>query len=181
MESMKQQNLISDVAEFMRRTQLPHPTHPTTKEVQYRAKHVIEEANEFQDWFELLQSRIARHGNDPENELVLEAWEKVLDGLVDLVYVAIGAAHGLGLSQAFYEAWEEVQRANLAKAVERSCPVCNGDDSGPAAERATRPCATCNSTGIVYQVVKNYTGKVVKPVGWTPPDLRSIILRSFKQ
>lgn len=72
-----------------------------------------------------------------------------LDGLVDLVYVAAGTAHFAGLP--FDAAWAEVQRANMAK--ER---VLAAND--PRSTRKSK-----------YDVVK--------PVGWTPPNIEAIIDR----
>jgi len=73
----------------------------------------------------------------------------VADALVDLVYVALGTAHLYGIP--FDEVFDEVQRANMSK--ERS----TGDDDG----RSKR------GSGL----------DVVKPDGWTPPDIESIIGR----
>lgn len=67
---------------------------------------------------------------------------KAADALVDLVYVALGTAHLMGLD--FDAHFEEVQKANMAK--ERS----TGTDD-PRSKRR-------------HQL------DVVKPVGWKPPD-----------
>jgi predicted HAD superfamily Cof-like phosphohydrolase len=73
--------------------------------------------------------------------------EQMADALVDLVYVAMGTAHFLGLP---WEAlWAEVQRANMKKV------RATGDDD-PLSKRHTR-------------------FDVVKPEGWRPPDLRRIL------
>jgi hypothetical protein len=71
------------------------------------------------------------------------------DGLVDLVYVAMGTAHLLGLP--WQQLWDEVQRANLAK--ERAT---SAED-----ERSTR----------------GHSLDVVKPEGWTPPDVTGVLER----
>jgi hypothetical protein len=73
----------------------------------------------------------------------------VADGLVDLVYVALGTAHLLGLP--WQQLWDEVQRANLAK--ERA--------TSAADERSTR----------------GHSLDVVKPTGWTPPDIAGVLER----
>lgn len=72
------------------------------------------------------------------------------DALVDLVYVALGTAALMRLP--FDEIWAEVQRANMAK--QRS----SGDDD-PLSVRRSRL-------------------DVVKPPGWTPPDVAGVLLRS---
>ena len=69
------------------------------------------------------------------------------DALVDLVYVALGTAHMMHVP--FDECWSEVQRANMQKV------RANGSDD-PLSKRK-------------HQL------DVVKPDGWKPPDLHSII------
>lgn len=69
------------------------------------------------------------------------------DALVDLVYVALGTAHLLGLD--FPAHWAEVQRANLAK------------------ERATSADDPRSKRG--------HHLDVVKPEGWLPPDHAAIL------
>lgn len=64
---------------------------------------------------------------------------EILDGLVDLVYVAIGTAHQLNMN--FAEAWRRVQEANMAKV-----PV--------SAENPGK---------------RGHATDIVKPEGWTPP------------
>ena len=61
------------------------------------------------------------------------------DGLVDLTWVVLGTAVVAGLP--FNELWEEVKRANMAKA--------DGKLDG--------------------------SGKLMKPPGWKPPDIESIL------
>lgn len=68
-----------------------------------------------------------------------------LDGLVDLVYVAIGTAYMLKLP--FDNAWKAVQIANMAK-----MRVENAADSK-----------------------RKHPFDVVKPEGWTPPDIGKVI------
>lgn len=74
---------------------------------------------------------------------------KMFDGLLDLVYVAIGTAHLMGLP--WQDGWDEVQRANMAK--ERA--------SGADDERSTR----------------KHSADVVKPEGWAPPDIEGVLRR----
>lgn len=72
---------------------------------------------------------------------------KAADALVDLVYVALGTAHMMHIP--FNACWEEVQRANMSK--ERAT---SADD-----ERSKR----------------KSTLDIVKPDGWTTPDINSIL------
>jgi predicted HAD superfamily Cof-like phosphohydrolase len=73
---------------------------------------------------------------------------KIADALVDLVYVALGTAHLHGLP--FDELFAEVQRVNMTKV------------------RAT--CTSDSRRGSTFDVVK--------PAGWTPPDIEGV-LRAF--
>ena len=66
---------------------------------------------------------------------------EVLDALIDILVVTIGAIHSLGANGE--GAWQEIMRTNFAKVD----PV----------------------TG---KVRKRADGKVLKPEGWTPPDLK---------
>lgn len=81
----------------------------------------------------------------------VDAWQvddlaKMADALVDLVYVAMGTAHLMGLP--WQELWDEVQRANMSK--ERA--AADGSNS-----------------------VRKSSFDVVKPAGWTPPDIEGIL------
>lgn len=72
---------------------------------------------------------------------------KAADALVDLVYVALGTAHLMGLP--FDLHWRAVQEKNMMK--ERACAAND--------ERSKR----------------RHALDVVKPVGWTPPDHQPIL------
>lgn len=75
---------------------------------------------------------------------------RAADALVDLVYVALGTAHFMGLP--FNALWNEVQRANLEKR-----PWREGDPIKPR-----------NSVGAL---------DIVKPEGWRPPDVEGVLGR----
>lgn len=68
-----------------------------------------------------------------------------LDALVDLVYVTLGAAHLHGFD--FNEAWRRVHSANMSKVLAQS------------SEESKR----------------GYSKDVVKPEGWTAPDLSDLV------
>lgn len=71
-----------------------------------------------------------------------------LDAMIDLVYVAMGNAILMGVTpQLWQRAWDEVQRANMNKV------------------RAEKP--EDSKRGTTYDVVK--------PPGWTPPDIQKCI------
>lgn len=69
----------------------------------------------------------------------------MFDALIDLVYVAMGTAHLLGFP--WHEGWREVQRTNMLK------------------ERATSQDMSKRRSEF----------DVVKPEGWTPPQLEEIL------
>lgn len=71
--------------------------------------------------------------------------EKQLDALVDLVYVALGTAYLHGFD--FDEAWRRVHAANMAKV-----RTAREEDSK-----------------------RGSSFDVVKPPGWTPPDLSDLV------
>ena len=69
---------------------------------------------------------------------------EVLDALVDILVVTIGAIHSAGFNAE--GAWKEVMQTNFAK-IDRE-------------------------TG---KVRKREDGKVLKPIGWEPPDLKPFL------
>ncbi len=71
--------------------------------------------------------------------------EKTFDGLIDLVYVALGTAYLMGLP--FNRGWSEVHRANMRKV------------------RAEKP----------GDSKRNSSFDVIKPEGWLPPDLSKLL------
>jgi predicted HAD superfamily Cof-like phosphohydrolase len=68
---------------------------------------------------------------------------EVLDALIDILVVTIGAVHSAGWNAE--GAWKEVMSTNFAKI---------GDDG---------------------KVRRREDGKVLKPVGWTPPNLAPFV------
>lgn len=71
---------------------------------------------------------------------------EVLDALIDILVVTIGAIHSMGADGE--GAWKEVMRTNFAKI---------DKDTG--------------------KVRKREDGKVLKPVGWTPPELNKFLTK----
>ena len=69
---------------------------------------------------------------------------EVLDALIDILVVTIGALHSMGADGE--GAWKEVMKTNFAKI---------DKDTG--------------------KVRKREDGKVLKPEGWTPPDLKPFV------
>ena len=96
--------------------------------LEFRLKFLKEELEEFEE------------GMDEDD------MAKMADALVDLVYVAMGTAHLLGLP---WEAlWNEVQRVNMQKV------------------RAAKD-GSNSKRGSGFDVVK--------PEGWTPPDIQGVL------
>lgn len=75
----------------------------------------------------------------------------VADGLVDLVYVALGTAQLMRLP--FNELWDEVQRANMAKRRARDASESKRGDPND----------------------------VVKPEGWEGPDIEGVLARALRR
>ena len=69
---------------------------------------------------------------------------EVLDALIDILVVTIGAVHSMGAD--VDGAWKEVMGTNFAK-IDR----------------------------VTGKVRKREDGKVLKPVGWTPPELKQFL------
>lgn len=76
-------------------------------------------------------------------------YAEVFDALIDLVYVAMGTAYGMGFP--WQEGWDEVQRANMSKVRAN-----NADDS---------------KRGTLLDVVK--------PDDWKSPDIEGIVMEAF--
>ena len=72
---------------------------------------------------------------------------EVADGIIDSIYVLIG--YGLELGLPMPALWYEVQRSNEAKAIEQ-----------PDGK---------------FKVVRRPDGKILKPEGWTPPDIAGVL------
>lgn len=107
----------------------------------FRIKFVDEEANEYCKHEAAASAErfiLTASASDPANYAF--HLEHMLDGLVDLVYVAIGTSHLHGFD--FREAWRRVHAANMKKVRAKSA-----DDSK-----------------------RGSTWDVVKPEGWSPPS-----------
>lgn len=117
---------------------------------------LIEDVEQFHDKFKL-EKRLLNTPVDPDlmkvrirflaeelkevNKAAAEGdLEEVLDGLVDLVYVAVGTAFLFNLD--FPNAWKNVQEANMAKV------QASADNPGK----------------------RGYARDIVKPPGWKKPD-----------
>lgn len=93
------------------------------------------------------------------------------DGLVDLIYVALGAGIRAGIP--LDRVWTAVHAANMAKFP--TCPECGGEGSSPESIDAGHRIPHPDCAGRGFLVYRNEAGKVVKPPGWTPPDIAVVL------
>ncbi len=127
-----------------------YPRHPTRELLEFRLNFLLEELKEVVSGAGAQLQLKQYLDKDPELTIVLpdtDHWDhaQVFDGLIDLNYVSLGLAHIEGYP--WREGWDAVQKANMAK------------------ERATE--ATASERGGTWDVIK--------PPGWTPPDIRGIL------
>ena len=115
---------------------IPHCPHHITHDVfSFRVGHLQEELDELREAYSKCYS-------DHDENCSQDLLNNITDALVDLTYIAIGTAVGMGVN--FEECWNEVHKANMAKV--RAKP--DGSDSK-----------------------RGHKNDIVKPPGWTEPDL----------
>lgn len=78
-----------------------------------------------------------------------ETLEDVSDAIIDSMYILLGTAHEYGIADRLEMMFDEVHKANMRKLGEDGKPIYRKD------------------------------GKVLKPEGWTPPNLKFILNRRF--
>lgn len=152
---------FADVGRFHTKFGLPanesdtrgEPREFTREMVLFRAKFLLEEVQEF---CEAAGLRIIL--DEMGDASVEDAYNdgavdhaQAFDALIDVTYVAMGTAHLLGYP--WQAGWDEVQRANMTKV------------------RAQSAGESKRGTSL----------DVIKPEGWTPPDIELILgSRGFK-
>lgn len=99
------------------------------------------------------------------------------DALADICYVVIGTACALGIP--LPEVWDAVQAANMAKFP--PCENCGGrgvysDEADCDLPENALECASCGGKG--RRVPTDGAGKIIKPPGWEPPDIGSVLRAS---
>jgi predicted HAD superfamily Cof-like phosphohydrolase len=125
-----QRDLFQDVTAFHRKFDLPQQPQPNLPELeilQLKLRHLEEELQEIEQGAEA------------------KDLEQVFDGIIDLVYVALGLAYFCNLP--FNEGWQRVHWANMQKV------------------RANRP----------EDSKRGSTFDIIKPEGWQAPKLDDLI------
>lgn len=96
------------------------------------------------DQFNMYLKLIEEEAEELNQAIVNRDRTEMLDALIDILVVTIGAIHSMGADAE--GAWKEVMRTNFAKI---------DKDTG--------------------KVRKREDGKVLKPLGWTPPELKQFL------
>ena len=98
-----------------------------------------------EDRFKLRVSLISEELKELEDAIKDKNIVEIADALCDIQYVLSGAILEFGLGEKFVDLFEEVQRSNMSKLDKDGNPIYRED------------------------------GKVLKPEGWTPPNIKAII------
>lgn len=136
---------FKDVTEFHEKFGIDYKGKPRELSddiLDFRHKRLLEEVSEIEEAMMLLDRGISFL----DQSRIVEGLEKKLDGLVDLVYIALGTAHLHGFD--FDAAWQRVHAANMAKASARD---------------------------FMHLSKYKNPNDVIKPPGWQPPDLRDLV------
>jgi predicted HAD superfamily Cof-like phosphohydrolase len=154
---MEQINSLNQVAEFHKTFNAPIldiPQIPSKQRCELRVALLQEELNELKEAIE-------------NNDLI-----EIADALADLQYVLSGAVLEFGLGDKFVELFNEVQRSNMSKA-------CNSElEAQETIEHYKQKDGTRgyykenNGKWLVY---REEDDKVLKSVGYSPADLKTII------
>ena len=153
---MTDQSNFDDVGDFHAKFDLPsvthqgpYPRHPDTDLRMFRMVFLLEE---LQEYLEAQGVELQPWPDGGFNFKIVDQEKfrhpdhaKMFDSLLDLAYVTFGAAHVHGYP--WQEGWERVQAANITK------------------ERATS--AEQSDRGGLWDVIK--------PPGWTPPDIEGLL------
>jgi predicted HAD superfamily Cof-like phosphohydrolase len=98
--------------------------------------------------FDMYCALIEEEHNELKQALLDNDDAEIVDALLDILVVTIGALHSYGADGE--GGWKEVMRTNFAKIDKKTGKVRKRED-----------------------------GKVLKPVGWTPPDLSKFLKKIY--
>lgn len=154
---------IEDVYEFHRYARTPREGGVNTELVQQTIRHLREEMTE------LLAARLGATDLDLPFAERCKYHRETCDAFVDIAYVAFQGlvAMGLHMKQA-EDLWDTVHAANMQKFP--GCQPCKGTGWNPETDEA---CPNCRGFGAT--VIRNSAGKILKPEGWTPPNLEALL------
>lgn len=107
---------------------------------------------------------------------------EIADGIADSIVVLVGTALEYGID--LTAVWNEVCRSNMAKFP--PCEKCDGDGIHEGVKTndlelydpdtgEKRVCQYCNGRGTQLRLRDD--GKILKPEGWTPPDIAGVLDR----
>lgn len=133
---------VQDIVDFHTKFEQQYngPARPLPDELQhFRLKFLEEELEEYVDYVRML--RLSKP------DVPAKGLEGAFDGLIDLVYVALGTAYLHGFD--FREGWRRVHEANMKKVLANP----EGDDRSH----------------------RDAKFDIVKPEGWTPPSLNDLV------
>lgn len=140
---------LRDVQEFHEKFGLAYNGPPRSLPVglqRFRTKFLKEELKEYTDAVDEL-SKFLKDPSPSFDDEAAHKLEKMLDALVDLLYVLLGTAYLHGFGPIFRTAWRRVHRANMSK---------------------IRVDSKANSK-------RKSEFDVVKPPGWQPPTMRDLV------
>jgi len=155
---MKKLQIVSDIEDFHTAAAVPAPRKlgvPHDGRVALRVLLIREEVGE------------------TLHAIAMDDLAEIADGIADSIVVLVGTALEYGID--LTAVWNEVHRTNMSK-----FPVCErcGGSGNSAVVIDTYPpfnppCGTCNGRGT--QLLLRDDGKVLKPEGWTPPDIATAL------
>jgi len=94
---------------------------------------------------------------------------EVADGIADSIVVLVGTALELGID--LTAVWNEVHRSNMAKFPQ--CDHCRGGGKVALSEERYASCMKCDGRGTL--IIRREDGKILKPEGWTPPNIPQVL------
>lgn len=162
------------------------PSIPSDDRVRLRASLVVEECLEFVESLFDGNSRLlegdmprardaVRTARENLSLLIANADVKVdlveaADAMADIDYVVEGSRLEFGINGEPIA--DEVHRSNMSKSV--VCSDCKGTAIRQKNDHDAEKCPGCAGRGRIS--LKRADGKTAKPAGWTPPDIKGMLL-----